>query len=158
MKTLLLHILLACTCVALVSAALGEAAAAKEANDIALIKQISRDMGDAMVAVDIDKLNQIFADDWVSVAASGKVVTKESALSGFKSGGEKLKAYELGPIDVQVFGNVAVAHGGVTERRNGQDASGQFVWMDLLEKREGKWVVVQSAGHRVESGYDSLKR
>ena len=152
MRTLLLHILLACACFALVSATLGEAAAAKEAGDIAVIKQISRDMGDAMVAVDIDKLNQIFADDWVSVGASGKVATKASVLSGFKSGGDRLEAYELGPIDVQVFDNVAVAHGGVTEqrRRNGLDTSGQFVWMDLLEKREGKWVVVQSAGHRVE--------
>jgi len=158
MKTFLLHVLLACGCVAVISATLGEAAAAKEANDTALIKQVSRDMGDAMVAADIDKLNQIFADDWISVGSSGKVVTKASVLSDFKCGGDKLEAYELGPIDVQVFGNVAVAHGGVTERRNGRDTSGRFVWMDLLEKRAGKWVVVQSAGHRVESGYDSLKR
>ena len=152
MKTFLLHMLLACACIALASVTLGEAAAGKEANDIAVIKQISRDMGDAMVAGDIDKLNQIFADDWVSVGTCGRVVTKASVLSGFKSGGDKLEAYELGPIDVQVFGNVAVAHGGVTEQRNrsGQDTSGQFVWMDLLEKREGKWVVVESAGHRVE--------
>jgi hypothetical protein len=30
---------------------------------IAAVAKIERDMGDAMVAVDIDKLNQIFADD-----------------------------------------------------------------------------------------------
>jgi hypothetical protein len=109
-------------------------------------------MGDAMVAGDIDKLDQIFADDWVTLASSGKIVTKESVLSDFKSGKDKLEAFELGPIDVQVFGSVAVAHGGVTEKRNrnGQETGGQFVWMDLLEKREGKWLVVQSAGHRVK--------
>jgi hypothetical protein len=51
-----------------------------------------------------------------------------------------------------VFGNVAVVHGSTTEKRirDGKDASGEFVWMDLLEKRAGKWVVVRSAGSRVK--------
>jgi len=118
---------------------------------IAAIKQVGRDMGDAMVARDIDKLNQIYADDWASVGNSGKIVTKDSVLENFKSGKDKLVSYELGPIDVQVFGNVAVAHGGVTEKRvrDGKDVSGESVYMDLLKKRAGKWVVVRSAGARV---------
>jgi hypothetical protein len=55
-------------------------------------------------------------------------------------------------MDVQVFGNVAAVHGSVTETRirDGKDTSGEFVWMDLLEKRAGKWVVVRSAGARVK--------
>jgi ketosteroid isomerase-like protein len=113
---------------------------------IEAIRQIGRDMGDAMVAVDIDKLNQIFADDWAAVGTiSGKVITKEKVLENFKSGKDKLVSYELGPIDVQVFGDVAVAHGGVTEKRirDGKDVSGDSVYMDLLEKRAGKWVVVR---------------
>ena len=57
-------------------------------------------MGDAMVAVDIDKLNQIYADDWAIVSSSGKVVTK-NILSGFEPGADKLISYELGPIDIQ---------------------------------------------------------
>jgi hypothetical protein len=49
---------------------------------------------------------------------------------------------------VQVFGNAAVVHGSVTEKRirDGKDTSREFVWMNLLEKRAGKWVVVRSAG------------
>jgi hypothetical protein len=52
---------------------------------------------------------------------------------------------------VQVFGDVAVAYGGVTVKRlrDGKDTSGGFVWMDLLKRRAGKWVVVRSAGARV---------
>jgi hypothetical protein len=55
-------------------------------------------------------------------------------------------------MDVQVFGNVAAAHGSVTEARSrdGKDTSGEFVWMDLLEKRGGKWAIVRSAGARVK--------
>ena len=120
---------------------------------IAAVTKIERDMGDAMVAVDIDKLNQIFADNWATIGVtSGKIITKEKVLQNFKSGNDKLVSYELGPIDVQVFGDVAVAHGGVTEKRirDGKDDSGESVWMDLLEKRAGKWVVVRSAGASVK--------
>ena len=71
-------------------------------------------------------------------------------LSDFESFHDKLESFEVGPMDVQVFGDVAVVHGSVTEKRvrDGKDTSGDFVWMDLLEKRAGKWVVVRSAGAR----------
>jgi len=146
-----LFLMLVCACSVSLSVQAVGVAPTNAADDVAAIKQISRDMGDAMVTGDIAKLDEIFADDWVSVG-SGKQVTKASVLTGFKSGGDKLEAYELGPIDVQVFGNVAVAHGGVSETRvrAGKDTSGTFVWMDLLEKRDGKWVVVKSAGDRVK--------
>jgi ketosteroid isomerase-like protein len=134
------------------AAAMGNRAPAADQVDIEAIRQLGRDMGDAMVAVDIDKLNQIYADDWAAVGASGKIVTKESVLRNFKSGKDKLVSYELGPIDVQVLGDVAVAHGTVAEKRirDGKDTSGEFVYMDLLKKRAGKWVVVRSAGARVK--------
>jgi ketosteroid isomerase-like protein len=116
------------------------------------IRQLERDLGDAMVAVDIDKLNQIFADDWATIGASGKIVTREKVLDDFKSGKDKLVSFELGPIDVQVLGDVAVAHGSVTEKRiqDRKDVSGESLYMDLLKKRAGKWVVVRSAGAGVK--------
>ena len=154
MKTFVLTVLLACACIAPVSTSAAEAAASENANDIAVIRQIEKDMGDAMVAVDIDKLGQMFADDWATTCPAGKIatVTRDSILRDFESGNDKLEAFELGPIDVQVFGNIAIAQGSSTEKRtrNGQDASGQFVWTDILEKRAGKWVVVKGAGGRVK--------
>ena len=116
------------------------------------IKQLEQDMGDAMVRVDIDTLNQIYADDFVTVASSGKIITKKDLLRDFESFHDKLESFDMGPTDVQVFGNVAVAYGSVSEKRirDGKNTSGDFVWMDLLEKRDGKWVVVRSAGARVK--------
>jgi ketosteroid isomerase-like protein len=125
---------------------------------VGAVKQVGQDMGDAMMAGDIDKLNQIFADDWATVDSCGKIFTKEGLLSDLKSGKHKLEWFENGPIDVQVFGDVAVAQGSVKEKRTdkGKDTSGQFLWMDLLKKRAGKWAVVRSAGARVVSA-DSPK-
>jgi len=124
-----------------------------QANDTSVvdtIKQLEQDMGNAMVAGDIDKLNQIYADDFATVG-SGRVITKQDLLSDFESFHDKLEWFENGPIDVQVYGNVAVASASVKEKRTrgGKDTSGEFVWMDLLENRAGKWVVVRSAGARL---------
>jgi ketosteroid isomerase-like protein len=132
----------------------GPSARANDPADVEAVTKIEREMGDAMVAVDIDRLNQIFADDWAAVGESGKIVTKESVLGNFKSGKDKLLSYSLGPIDVKVLGDMAVAHGSVTEKRmwDGKDDSGEGVYMDLLRKRAGKWVVVRSGGAIVKSG------
>jgi ketosteroid isomerase-like protein len=118
---------------------------------IEAVKKVSQDMGDAMVAADIDKLNQIFADDWATVGSDGKVFTKQGLLSDLKSGNHKLEWFENGPIDVQIFGNVAMAQGGTKEKRtdSGKDTSGEFLWQDVLQRRAGKWVVWRSAGAKV---------
>ncbi len=136
------------------AAAKGMNTPANNPADVEAVTKVERSMGDAMVAVDIDKLNQIFADDWATVGESGKIITKERVLRDFKSGEVKLISYELGPMDVQVLGDLAVAHGTVTEKKiqDGKDASGEGVYMDLLQKRAGKWVAVRSAGVTVKSG------
>ena len=136
------------------AAAMGKSAPAGDPAAVDTIKQLEQDMGNAMVAGDMDRLNQIYADDWATVGSDGKTYKKESLLDDFKSGEHKLLSFDNGPMDVQVFGNVAVAQGSVTEKRTrfGKDTSGEFVWNDLLKKRAGKWVVVRSAGARVESG------
>ena len=119
------------------------------AADVAAIRQLGKDMGNAMVAGDVHKLNQIFADDWASVGPSGKVITKEDFLRNHVSGVHKLEWFELGPIDVQVLGNSAVAQGGVIETR-GKETNVQMIYADLLEKRAGQWVVVRSMGAKVK--------
>ena len=125
---------------------------AEDTRAVDAIKQLEQDMGNAMVAGDIDKLSQIYADDFATVGSSGKIITKETLLTDFKSFHDKLEWFENGPMDVQVYGNVAVASARVKEKRtrDGKDTSGEFVWMDLLEKRDGKWVVVRTAGARLK--------
>jgi ketosteroid isomerase-like protein len=115
------------------------------------MKQFAQYTGDAMVAADVDKLNQIYADDWATVGSSGEIFTKERLLNDFKSGKHKLVSFQIGPMDVQVFGDVAIVQASVTEKKihDGKDISGQFVFMDLLKKRGDKWVIVRTLGARV---------
>ncbi|HLZ97171.1 MAG TPA: nuclear transport factor 2 family protein [Steroidobacteraceae bacterium] len=153
MKRLFASVLLSCGCAGLTLANLpavpSNAPAAVEA-----VKQVERALGDAIVAADTDKLNQILADDWQTIGSSGVVYTKESILRDLKLGKNKLEWLALGPMNVQVAGDVAVGLSCVMERRSrdGMDTSGNFVWMDLLEKRGGKWVFVRSTGVKVSEG------
>ena len=127
-------------------------APAQDSGEVETLKRLGQQMGDAMIARDIDALDRIFADDWATVGASGKVVTKESVLQAFKSGTDTLESFVLGPMEVQVLGNIAAVKGSVTEKRyrDGKDVSGEFLYMDLLEKRDGTWVVIRSAGMRLK--------
>jgi ketosteroid isomerase-like protein len=124
----------------------------QDSGEVETLKRLGQQMGDAMIAGDIDTLDRMFADDWASRGASGKKVTKESMLQAFKSGTDKLESFVLGPMDVQVLGNVASVKGSVTEKRHrdGKEVGGEFLYMDLLEKRAGRWVVIRSAGMRVK--------
>jgi ketosteroid isomerase-like protein len=153
MRKLTTLVLFACVCVGLVLAdspkvRFSPKAPFNDPTDLATIKQIEREMGDAIVAVDIEKLNQIYADDFAMIGSSGKILTKASILQQIESGKYKLVSYELGPIDAQVLGNVAVGHGAVTEKRiaDGKAVSVELIYMDFFEKRAGKWVLVSSGG------------
>ena len=150
MNTLITSILF-CSLCAGVSVA-GAPQPSNDPADINAIKKLEQDMGDAMVHADTNRLGQIYADDFVTVGSSGKIITKKDLLSDFEAFHDKLVSFENGPVVVQVFGNVAVAHGSVSEKRirEEKDVSGEFVWMDLLEKRAGNWVVLRSAGSRVK--------
>ena len=145
MKNLVGSILFACICVGLVSANPPEVPT-KGASVADTLKQLEQDMGDAMVAVDIDELNRILADDWSMLGCAGQISTKESFLADLRSGTSKLESFAMGPIDVTVSGNVALVQGTVTEKSTagGVDSSSMFVRMDVFAKRGDKWVVIRS--------------
>ena len=149
MKRLIAPVLFVCVCVG--PAFAGLPTQSKDPAVIDAVKQVEQEMGKAMMAGDIDKLSQIYGDDFATIGSSGQIIGKQNLLTDFESFHDKLEWFENGPMDVQVFGNVAVAQGSVKEKRsrNGKDTSGEFAWMDLLQKRAGKWVVVRSAGAKI---------
>lgn len=113
---------------------------------VAAITKLENDLGNAMVANNLEKINRAYSEDWVTITSKGELFTKEGLLLDFSSGNHKLKSFENGPMRVQVLGDVALVQTSVTEQRiqDGKDISGLFVFMDLLRKREGKWVIVRT--------------
>jgi hypothetical protein len=70
---------------------MGRNAPASDPTAVDTIKQLEQNMGNAMLAVDIDKLNQIFADDWATVGSSGKIINKQTLLSDLRLFHDKLE-------------------------------------------------------------------
>jgi ketosteroid isomerase-like protein len=114
------------------------------------IKQLEQNWADAMTVVDIPRLSQIIADDWIG-GYPGKAATKANFLDDVKSGKHKLEACEFGPRDVQVLGNVAVLQGSVTETRivDGQSSTFRVTYMDVWVKRGDRWVVFRSHATKI---------
>ncbi len=114
------------------------------------VKQLEQEWTDAMIVVDMDKLNEIVADDWVE-GYPGKIATKGDFLAAVKSGKHKLETCEFGPRDVKVFGNVAVLQGSVTETRiaDGKPSTFRVAYMDVWVKRGDKWMVVRSLAKKL---------
>lgn len=151
MKRLIASVLLACAFAVPVRADSSLASSA-DASAVLAVKQVGQDMGDAMIALDVEKIDRIFGDDWVTIGLSGNVYKKEALLSDIKTGKKKLTWFELRPIDVQVFGDVAIAQGNVAEKRivDGKEIYIEVVYADILNKRDGRWVVVRSMGAKVK--------
>lgn len=113
---------------------------------IAAIKKVENDLGNAMVAGNLDKISRAYADDWETIASTGELFNKEGLLQDFRSGSHKLLSFENGPMNVQVLGNVALVQASVKEKRlqDGKEFSGKFMFMDLLQKRADRWVIVRT--------------
>ncbi len=116
------------------------------------IKQWEHDFTDAAKAGDVDKLSAMLADDWVGLGSDGAQMTKKQLLDSVKNGEVKIESMEFGPMHVKVIGSVAVVQGSDTEKSSlkGKDTSGKWVWMDVLEKRDGKWQSVRSQSAMVK--------
>ena len=69
MKRLIASVLFACVCIGSVLAD-SPKAQSRDPADIEAVKQLEEGMGKAMMAGDIDKLNQIYADDFATFGSS----------------------------------------------------------------------------------------
>ncbi len=83
----------------------GKSAPASDSTDVDAIKQIGQDMGNAMIAGDIAKLNQIFADDWATaVVVIGRVTesARPAAKNNVRHLTDKLSCFIFDPIPLLV--------------------------------------------------------
>lgn len=157
MKRLTIALLLLALCAAgafaqaQTKAAATKPAAAPAASAADELKQIENDWVAASKAKDAAKLSDILADGWVELNWDGKTETKAQVLADLKTPGNSLDNFEMGPMNVRIFGTTAVVTGSDTEKSmsNGKDTSGKYIWMDVFVKQNGKWRAVASQSTKV---------
>jgi len=100
----------------------------------------------AFVAKDTAAISGIVADDWSGQNPSGKSEDKAALIADVKTGTSVATEMTNHDVRVRVMGNLAVVQGADDEKSSykGKDTSGAYTWMDVFEKRGGKWMAVAS--------------
>ena len=111
-------------------------------------------LGVAMIHKDLATLNRLVGNDWTIQSDSGTMGTKAGFLDDVRSGALVIKSFKLHDVHVRVLGDVAFVQGFDDEVSSykGKDNSGTYNWLDVWQKRDGRWVSVATQLTRVEAG------
>jgi uncharacterized protein (TIGR02246 family) len=100
----------------------------------------------ALMSADLAALARIFADDYVQYDESGHAFTKRDVLERFRTGAIRYPSIVSTGRKIRVFGSMAVVHGSESDEveTDGKRSSVRYVYLDVLEKRDGEWKLVAS--------------
>jgi ketosteroid isomerase-like protein len=117
------------------------------------IANLEAALGQAMIHKDIATLSNVVADDWTIQNDSGAMGTKAGFISDVQSGALVVTTFKLHDLHIRVLGNVAFVQGFDDEESSykGKPSNGTYNWLDVWEKRGGRWVSVATQLTRVEA-------
>jgi ketosteroid isomerase-like protein len=115
-----------------------------------LITQLELKWALAIVNKDTATIDRLLAYEFNGTTPTGNTYSKERAIVDLKSGAYDVTMMNIDQIDVNVFGNTAVAFTSQNEisTYGNEDFSGHYHYTDVWVKRNGRWLVVASHGSR----------
>jgi uncharacterized protein (TIGR02246 family) len=119
------------------------AAAHAQSDDATAIKALNTAWIHAYTTKDTAVVARIWADDIVLVNPAARKVTKPEMLHNLASG-PALQSAMVDTADVRLVGNVGLimAHVTFTVTADGKTTTGHTGYLDVYEKRNGKWVCI----------------
>jgi ketosteroid isomerase-like protein len=112
------------------------------------IKDIEKELLDALLKGDASASEKYMADSYIFTAPDGMVIDKARAVADLKSGDLKIESSKLEDLKVTIHGNTAIATARSTDKGKykNTDVSGQFRWTDVFVNQHGKWQLVAGQG------------
>ena len=100
----------------------------------------------ALMSADLAVLAQIFAEDYVQYNEAGKSFTKQDVLDNFRTGAIRYPSIVSTGRLIRIFGDTADVHGSELDEVevDGERSTVRYVYLDVLQKRGGKWKLVAS--------------
>jgi len=143
--------------------ALAKASLQKEAFDPAAIEaevmKLEREWADANKSHNSEAVRRLVADDAVIVYPDGTLATKAEEVSTIESGAITADAFEMVDPKVTVVNADSAYVTGKSVIRNGKykdattkktiDISGEYRFLDVYSRRDGKWQAVASQATRI---------
>ncbi len=125
---------------------------AGSANAEAELIQLENEWNDALVKADVQKLDQIYAGEFILTNADGEVWDKAKCLALVKSGEDVFSSATTDQIKVSLHGEMAVVTGRMTakETLKGKDVSGTIRFTDTWCRKGSAWRCVASHGTKIK--------
>jgi ketosteroid isomerase-like protein len=100
----------------------------------------------ALMTADLAVLSRIFADDYVQYNEAGQALSKQDVLNNFRTGAIRYPSIVSTARKIRLFGDTAVVHGAESDEVeiNGKRSAVRYVYLDVLQKRNGEWKLVAS--------------
>jgi hypothetical protein len=117
-----------------------------------IITQLEIKWSLAIVNKDGATLERLLAKEFNGTSPTAQTYSREMAIADLKNGTYDVAMMNLDQIDVNVFGNTAVAFTSQNEisTYGNQDFSGHYHYTDVWVKKNGRWQVVASHGSRFD--------
>jgi ketosteroid isomerase-like protein len=118
----------------------------------AIITQLELKWSLAIVNKDGAALERLLAKEFNGTSPTGYTYSREMAIADLKNRTYDVTMMDLDQIDVNVFGNTAIAFTSQNEvsTYGNQDFSGHYHYTDVWVKRNGRWQVVASHGSKFD--------
>lgn len=98
--------------------------------------------GQAFVKGDVATIDRLLADDFEGIDTHGRRYDKEQMREWVRAG-PNLTSDTVGPVEIQFYGNTAIARGSEHQIGPAPDKRpASRVWTDVWVLRDGKWQIV----------------
>lgn len=104
---------------------------------------IEQEIAKALVAKDMKTLAAHSSKSWVIRSEAGSI-PYDKYMNDVKTGNVVIKSMKIQSVQPKVNGDTAYVLGEDVETSTyyGQDGSGHYSWLDVFERRNGKWQLV----------------
>jgi hypothetical protein len=126
-------------------------ARADEAADKAQLREIEKRTVAALVDRNFQALGNIFAEEWMLIGSEGQVLSRQQIFEQLRSGELKFSKYELGEMEIRIFGDTAVVvgHGNPHGEYKGEKFEQDEVFSDTFIRAGEKWRCVLTHSSQV---------
>ncbi len=116
------------------------------------LEDLERKLVAAIASGDLATYDQIVADDYVALQASGTESTKAEILASYRSGSLHYTGLEIFDVRARVFGDTAVVSAKTRgmRREGDHDVPNRVRYIRVYAKRDGRWRAVTQMSAPVE--------